>query len=141
MATHIRSKARVPCHGAAQVCRYMYTLLKEYVCHTRVTLLSHAGVPLHVHTSEGVLPLDPLLAQVCRYMYTLLKEYSARQTFAVERRAGAKEIVCEDDLYRHYNLHMYVHGDNTTCLRPPRGPFGPPGYGGAYDGQASPENR
>jgi hypothetical protein len=62
-------------------------------------------------------------------------QYAARQTFPVVPSPGAKEILCEDDLYRHYNLHMYVHGDNSTCLRPPQPPFVAPGFGGAYDGK------
>jgi hypothetical protein len=64
-------------------------------------------------------------------------QYAERQRFAVQPSPRAVQFTCEDDLYRHYKLLHYVHGDNTTCTHQPQAPFLPPGYGGAFDGTVS----
>jgi hypothetical protein len=74
---------------------------------------------------------------VCRYMFELFTQYAERQRFAVQPSPRAVPFTCEDDLYRHYKLLHYVHGDNATCTHPPQAPFLPPGYGGAFDGTVS----
>ena len=75
------------------------------------------------------------------YMAKLLTQYAKRQRFRVAPAAGAAQIDCEDDLWRHYGrdrsfINHFHAEDNATCIHPiaPGMRLGPPGWGGAYRG-------
>jgi hypothetical protein len=77
---------------------------------------------------------------VSDYMAELLTQYARKQTFRVSPGAGAVQIACEDDLWRHYArdpywMAHYLVEDNSTCIKPPpTSTLKPPGWGGAYRG-------
>jgi len=78
--------------------------------------------------------------EVTHYLATMFKEYGQRMNYKPVPDPRSFEVNCEDDLWRHYNIHgeLLVHltEDNTTCLFPPdpRVPLGPPAWGGYWRG-------
>lgn len=75
------------------------------------------------------------------FLAELLTQYAKRLAYRPTPQAGAVQIECEDDLWRHYALtrdwaNAYLTLDNSSCVRPPKPgePLGPPGWGGAYRG-------
>lgn len=61
--------------------------------------------------------------EVTHYLATMFKEYGQRMNYKPVPDPRSFEVNCEDDLWRHYNIHgeLLVHltEDNTTCLFPP----------------------
>jgi len=75
---------------------------------------------------------------VADFTAELLRQYAAKQVFQPAVGAGAVQINCEDDLWRHYArdpgwMAHYLMEDNATCIHPPAR-LAAPGYGGAYLG-------
>ncbi|KAK3271329.1 hypothetical protein CYMTET_20313 [Cymbomonas tetramitiformis] len=89
-----------------------------------------ARIAQNGQTLMGKMDLD----EVLRFMHQYFTEYAKLQTFDVKPSKGSVAVTCEDDLYRHYHLVQYIHGDNSSCISPPPGPYLAPGYGGSYKG-------
>jgi hypothetical protein len=61
--------------------------------------------------------------EVTRFLADTFKEYGKRMNYQPTPGPDSFEVNCEDDLWRHYNIHGELHEflteDNSTCLFPP----------------------
>lgn len=82
--------------------------------------------------------------EVTRFLADTFKEYGKRMNYQPTPGPDSFEVNCEDDLWRHYNIHGELHEflteDNSTCLFPPHpaAQLEAPGWGGYWDGKSGP---